>query len=146
MLDCSPVGAPSRALTIACALVLALVPVAAGANRDLRVSVSRLTVPAKLASGKAVSFGVLYTVRGPAARRAQATVRLVLNSDNNTSTYTVTSLPATVRPAIWRWRVTDKLPALKPGSYVATATITLRRGAKVVASTAKTANVQVTTA
>ena len=144
MLDCRPVGAPSRALTIASALVLALVPAAVGANRDLTVSVSQLTVPAKLTGGKPVSFGVLYTVRGPATRRAQATVRLVLNADNTSSRSTVKSLPATVRPANWRWAVTDKLPALEPGSYIATATITLSRAGKVVSTTKQTKPVRVT--
>jgi hypothetical protein len=141
VLDCEPVGATRRSLAIACALVVVFVPAAAGARSDLTVSVSRLSVPATIKSGKAVKFGVLYTVRGPAARSAVATVVLQLNG---TSSYTVTSLPAKVRPAIWRWNVQDTLPAVfSAGRYRAVATITLTRSGKTIARASRTATVRV---
>jgi hypothetical protein len=134
------VGATRRSLAIACALVLAVVPAAAGATRDLRVSDAILTVPSTLQSGQAVSFGVRYVVRGPAERRALATVRLRLSG---ASVYRVSSLPAKVRPAIWKWDVRDTLPALTPGTYSAVATITLTRGGKAIASATKRKTVTV---
>jgi hypothetical protein len=72
VLDCTLVGA-LRSLTIACALVLASVPVAVSARDDLTVTVSRLDVPTKITGGKLASFGVLYIVRGPNSRTALAT-------------------------------------------------------------------------
>jgi hypothetical protein len=72
------VGATRRSLTIACALVLALVPAAAGARRDLTVTVSRLSVPKKITSGSDVGFGVRYVVRGPRGRRGMARVGVLL--------------------------------------------------------------------
>jgi hypothetical protein len=132
------VGAPRRSLAIACALVVAIVP-AAGATSDLTVSVSRLSVPSTIQSGKTVTFGVRYTVRGPAARSAFATVVLELNGK---SRYRVTSLPAKVRPAIWKWNVQDTLPpAFSAGPYRAVATITLTRSGKKIAGTSRTATV-----
>lgn len=139
MLDCGPVGATRRTLAIACALVLAIAPAAsasARANGDLTVTVSRLDVPAKIQSGKRVTFAVRYIVSGPATRRAMATVVLDLRG---ASTYHVTSLPARVRPAIWKWAVTDTLPvALSPGRYKAVVTITLTRQGKAIATTTRT--------
>jgi hypothetical protein len=136
------VGAPRRSLAIACALVVAIVPAAAGATSDLTVSVSRLSVPPTIQSGKTVTFGVRYIVRGPAARSALATVVLELNG---TSRYRVTSLPAKVRPAIWKWNVQDTLPpAFSAGRYRAVATITLTRSGKMIARTSsRTATVTV---
>jgi hypothetical protein len=134
------VGATRRSLAIACALVLAIVPAAAGATRDLTVSVARLTVPASLQSGQPVSFGVRYVVRGPAVRRAMATVTLRLSG---ASVYRVSSLPAKVRPAIWKWDVRDTLPALTPGTYRAVATIMLTRGGKTIASATRATTVTV---
>jgi hypothetical protein len=134
------VGAPRRSLAIACALVLASVPAAIGANRDLTATVARLTVPTTLKSGSRVTFGVRYIVRGPRSRTARATVRLVLRGD---SRYTVASAPATVRPAIWKWSVQDTVPALAPGRYVATATITLTRAGKTITSASRTMRVTV---
>ncbi|MDX6566773.1 MAG: hypothetical protein QOE10_2435 [Gaiellales bacterium] len=131
-------GAPRRSLAIACALVVAIVP-AAGATSDLTVSVSRLSVPSTIQSGKTVTFGVRYVVRGPAARSAFATVVLELNG---TSRYRVASLPAKVRPAIWKWNVQDTLPpAFSAGRYRAVATITLTRSGKKIAGTSRTATV-----
>jgi hypothetical protein len=134
------VGAPRRSLAIACALVLASVPAAIGANRDLTATVARLSVPSPLKSGARVTFGVRYVVRGPSSRTALATVRLVLRGD---SRYTVNSLPATVRPAIWKWSVRDTVPALAPGSYQAIATITLTRAGKTIAQASRTMRVTV---
>jgi nitrogen fixation protein FixH len=135
------VGATRRSLAIACALVVVFVPAAAGAKSDLTVSVSRLSVPATIQSGKTVKFGVLYVVRGPATQSARATVELQLIG---TSRYSVTSLPARVRPAIWRWNVQDTLPAaFSAGHYRAVATITLRRSGKTIARTSRSAPVTV---
>jgi hypothetical protein len=136
------VGATRRSLAIACALVLAIVPAAAGAKADLTVSVSRLTVPPTLQGGQKVAFGVRYVVRGPAGQRALATVALKLTSEG--SLYTVESLPAKVRPAIWKWDVQDTLPALTPGTYRALVTITLTRAGKRIASVRATRSVKVT--
>lgn len=141
MLDFDCVGVPGRSVSIACALALALVPAAGAATRDLSVRVSRFTVPARLASGKTAKFSVRYVVKGPAARRATATVVLELNNKNNR--YTVTSVPARVRPAIWRWDVADTLPGLGAGSYRATATITLRRSGKAIFHTTRATTVSV---
>lgn len=143
MLDCEPVGATRRSLAIACALVVVLVPAAAGASSDLTVSVSRLSVPSTIPSGKTVNFGVLYIVRGPTTRSAFATVVLRLNGPS--SHYTVTSLPAKVRPAIWRWSVQDTLPVtFSSGRYRAVATVTLTRSGKTIArTTSRTINVAV---
>jgi hypothetical protein len=142
VLDCGPVGATRRSLAIACALVFAIVPAAAGAKADLTVSVSRLTVPAALQGGQKVRFGVRYVVRGPAGQRALATVRLRLTGVG--SLYTVSSLPARVRPAIWKWDVQDTLPALTPGAYRAIVTITLTRAGKKIATKQATRRVKVT--
>jgi hypothetical protein len=129
-----------RSLAIACALVFALVPAAVGAKRDLTVRVARLSVPATLKSGTKATFGVRYIVRGPTSRSALATVKLVLRGSN---VYTVTSLPAKVRPAIWRWSVRDTVPALAAGRYQAIATITLTRAGKTIAHTTSTRSVRV---
>jgi hypothetical protein len=142
VLDCGPVGATRRSLAIACALVFAIVPAAAGAKADLTVSVSRLTVPSKLQGGQKVAFGVRYVVRGPAGQRAVAKVALRLNGKG--SLYTVSSLPARVRPAIWKWNVRDTLPALTPGTYRALVTITLTRAGKRIASVRAIRSVKVT--
>jgi hypothetical protein len=135
------VGAPGRSLVIASALVLAFAPAAAGANGDLTVSVSRLSVPSQLQSGKHVSFGVRYIVRGPETRTAMATV--VLRLESKTNTYRVASVPARVRPAIWKWDVADTLPQLGPGKYRATATVTLRRAGKSIFTTSRAITVSV---
>jgi hypothetical protein len=134
------VGAPRRSLAIACALALVLVPAAFGAKRDLTVKVAHLNVPATLKSGTKATFGVRYIVRGPSSRSAIATVTLVLRGSNK---YTVNSLPAKVRPAIWRWSVQDTVPALAAGSYKATATITLTRAGKTIAHASSTKSVRV---
>jgi uncharacterized protein (DUF2141 family) len=122
------VGATRLISAVACASVLALVPAAAGAAGDLTVTVQQLRVsPATIVRGKPVSFAVSYTVRGPNTRRAQATVNLQLTGTRNR--YQVASRPATVRPAIWKWSVTDSLPsALSAGTYNVVATVTLKRG------------------
>jgi len=142
VLDCGPVGATRSPLAIACALVLAIAPAAsasARANGDLTVAVSRLDVPAKIRSGTRVTLAVRYIVNGPATGRATATVVLDLRG---ASTYHVTSRPAKVRPAIWRWAVTDTLPvALSPGRYNAVATITLRRLGKAIATATRSQRV-----
>ena len=52
---------PRAVLTIACALVLAFVPAAVGAKAISPSAVSRLTVPARIKSGKTVRFGVRYS-------------------------------------------------------------------------------------
>jgi hypothetical protein len=137
-----PVGA-LRSLTIACAL-LALVPAtvsAQGAAGDLTVSVSRLDVPARIKGGKPASFGVRYIVRGPTTRTAFATVDLSLTGPN---VYRVNSLPAKVRPAIWKWNVQDTMPAgLAAGKYVAVATVTLKRAGKTIARTSSSQSLRV---
>jgi hypothetical protein len=122
------VGATRLISTVACASVLALVPAAAGAAGDLSVTVQQLRVsPRPIERGAPVSFAVSYTVRGPNTRRAEATVVLQLTGARNR--YRVTSRPATVRPAIWKWSVTDSLPsALSAGPYDVVATVTLVRG------------------
>jgi hypothetical protein len=141
VLDCTPVGA-LRSLTIACALVLASVPVAVGASSDLTVAVSRLDVPTKIKGGKLASFGVRYVVRGPSARTALATVILDLTGPNNNS-YHVDSLPAKVRPAIWRWNVQDTMPQLATGQYRAIATVTLTRAGKTISRTTSSTTLSV---
>ena len=141
MLDCCPVGAPRRSLAIACALVLAVVVPAAAATRDLTVAVSQLTAPKTARGGKAVSFGVRYVVRGPDRRRALATVVLVLTRGKNR--YTVSSLPARVRPAIWKWDVKDTLPPLAPGTYSAVATVKLTRSGATISTARRTTSVTV---
>jgi hypothetical protein len=140
VLDCTPVGALRRALTIACALVLAFVPAAIGANGDLTVTVSRLTVPPRIQSGKTVTFGVRYIVRGPSSRRATAKVTLVLRGENR---FSFSSNAARVRPAIWKWEVQDTVPALAPGTYTAVTTVTLSRAGKTISSATRTAPVRV---
>jgi hypothetical protein len=134
------VGAPRRSLAIACALALVLVPAAYGAKRDLTVSVAHLTVPTTLKSGKKATFGVRYIVHGPSSRSAIATVTLVLRGSNK---YTVNSLPAKVRPAIWRWSVQDTVPALAAGIYKATATVTLTRAGKTIDRATRITSVRV---
>ena len=142
VLDCTLVGA-LRSLTIACALVLAPVPAAFGARGDLTVTVSRLDVPTKITGGKLASFGVRYIVRGPSSRTALATVILNLNGANTNNSYIANSLPARVRPAIWKWNVQDTMPQLAPGQYRAVATVTLMRGGKRIASTRRSATLTV---
>jgi hypothetical protein len=141
VLDFGRVGAPGRSVVIACAAVLVVAPAAVGATRDLTVSVSRLSVPTQLRSGKPVTFGVRYIVRGPARKTATATVELQLNSKTNN--YTVSSLPAKVRPAIWKWDVKDTLPQLGPGRYRAIATVTLKRSGKAISTTRRSITVSV---
>jgi hypothetical protein len=141
VLDCTPVGAPRRSLTIACGLALAFVPSAIAAKGDLSVSVARLTVPPRIQSGKTVSFGVRYIVRGPSSRRAMARVKLVLRGENR---FSFSSNPARVRPAIWKWEVQDTVPALAPGTYVAVTTVTLTRSGKVISTARRQARVRVT--
>jgi hypothetical protein len=125
------VGAKRLSVAITCALVFALVPAASGATGDLGVSVSRLSVPAKIVRGKPTSFVVRYVVRGPVNRRASAKVTLTLLS--NANRYLIVSNPATVHPAIWSWRVTDSLPmTLTRGTYRVIVLVTLKRSGKVV--------------
>jgi hypothetical protein len=119
------------------------VPAALGATGDLTVTVSRLDVPAKITGGKLASFGVLYIVRGPSSRTALATVILNLNGANTNSSYIANSLPARVRPAIWRWNVQDTMPQLAPGQYRAVATVTLTRAGKKIAITRRSATLTV---
>ena len=140
MLDCTLVGA-LRSLTIACALVLASVPVAVSAKGDLTVTVSRFDVPTRITGGKVASFGVRYIVRGPSSHTAFATVTLNLNGPNNS--YRANSLPARVRPAIWKWNVQDTMPQLAPGQYRAVATVTLTRAGKKIATTHRAATLTV---
>jgi hypothetical protein len=123
--------------------MLALVPAASGAVGDLTVTVQQLrVVPSTIERGKPVSFAVSYTVRGPQKQRAQATVELELTGPRNR--YQVASRPATVRPAIWQWSVTDSLPvALSAGSYNVVATITLVRGKTRISRAKKTSTVTV---
>jgi hypothetical protein len=137
------VGATRLLSAVACAMVLAFVPAASGATGDLTVTVSQLDVQTTIERGKPVSFGVTYTVRGPAKRRAQAMIALVLTGSQRIG-YKLKSLPATVRPAIWEWSVTDKLPPeLSAGKYKVVATITLVRGTTRVAQAQKTSTVTV---
>jgi hypothetical protein len=117
-----------------------LVPAAFGAKRDLTVRVSHLTVPTTLKSGTKTTFGVRYIVRGPTSRSAIATVSLVFRGSNS---YRINSLPAKVRPAIWRWSVQDRVPALAAGRYQATATVTLKRAGKTISHATSTQSVQV---
>jgi hypothetical protein len=113
-------------------MALAFVPAASGATGDLTVTVSKLNVQSTIERGKPVRFGVTYTVRGPLKRHALATVALALTGQR--TRYTVASAPATVRPAIWKWSVTDTLPSgLTAGKYRVVATITLVRGTRQVA-------------
>lgn len=108
-------------------MALAFVPAASGATGDLTVTVSKPSVQPTIRRGKPVRFGVTYTVRGPLKRRARATVALALTGQP--TRYTVASRPATVRPAIWKWSVTDTLPpGLDAGTYKLVVTITLVRG------------------
>jgi hypothetical protein len=148
VLDFGPVGAPGRSVVIACAAALALTPAARAfapaalvATPDLKVRVSQLSIPSKLQSGKPVSIGVRYIVRGPARKTAMATVRFQLNSKTNR--YEVASLPAKVRPAIWRWDVKDTLPQLGAGKYTAIATVTLTRAGKTLFTTKRSLTVTV---
>jgi hypothetical protein len=141
VLDFGRVGVPGRSVVIACTAALVLAPAAATATRDLTVGISRLSVPVKLRSGQPVSFGVRYVVRGPATRTAMATVVLQLTSKTNR--YRVSSLPARVRPAIWKWDVKDTLPRLAAGKYTAIATVTLRRSGKAIYTTRRTIGVSV---
>jgi hypothetical protein len=141
VLDCVPVGVPGRFVILACALALVCAPAAPAAPRDLSVRVSKLAVPLRLKSGTKVSFGVRYVVQGPATRRAMATVELVLSSPTNR--YRVASLPAKVRPAIWKWSVRDTLPELGPGRYSAVATVTLRRSGKQISRVIRRLTVRV---
>ena len=138
-------GATRLLSAFAIAMALAFVPAASGATGDLTVTVSRLNVQPTIERGKPVSFGVTYTVRGPVKRRALAKVALALTGRAGQRTrYTVASRPATVRPAIWKWSVTDTLPpGLTPGKYRAVATITLMRGKTRVARALRTATVTV---
>ena len=126
-------------------MALAFVPAASGATGDLTVTVSKLNVQSTIQRGKPVRFGVTYTVRGPLKRRALATVALSMTPQAGQRTrYTVASRPATVRPAIWKWSVTDTLPpGLTPGRYRVVATITLKRGKTRVARATRTATVTV---
>jgi hypothetical protein len=123
-------------------MALAFVPAASGATGDLTVTVSKLNVQPTIERGKPVRFGVTYAVRGPLKRRARATVALALTGPR--SRYTVASAPASVRPAIWKWSVTDTLPpGLIPGKYRVVATITLVRGTTRVARAQKISTVTV---
>jgi hypothetical protein len=136
------VGAVRLFLAPVAALTLVLVPTAVGAPSDLSVSVGTLTAPPRIALGNTVPFSVRYTVQGPAAKRADATVVLVLADKRNR--YRITSLAAKVRPAIWVWRVTDTLPkSLDRGAYTVTATVMLKRNKKTFASAKKTMKVTV---
>jgi hypothetical protein len=133
------VGAKRLSVAITCALLFALVPAARGAKGDLGVAVARLTVPAKIVRGKPTSFIVRYVVHGPANRRASAKVTLTLSS--NANRYRIVSNPAIVHPAIWSWRVTDRLPmSLTQGKYTVVALVTLQRSGKLVGQTSKRAS------
>ncbi len=126
-------------------MALAFVPAASGATGDLTVTVTKLDVQSTIQRGKLVRFGVKYTVRGPLKRRALATVALSMTPQAGQRTrYTVASRPATVRPAIWQWGVTDTLPSgLTAGRYRVVATITLKRGKTRVARATRIATVTV---
>jgi hypothetical protein len=136
------VGATRLFPALVAVLALVLVPAATAATGELTVGVGKLTAPSTITLGKPASFGVRYTVRGPLAKRAEATVVLVLADKRNR--YRITSLPAKVRPAIWVWRVVDTLPtSLAKGAYTVTATVTLSRGKKAFKTARKTMTVSV---
>jgi hypothetical protein len=129
------VGATRLSVVCACALALVAAPSSVAATGDLAVSISRLQVPAKITRGKTTTLSVRYVVRGPASRRARATVVVVLAGANNR--YQISSKSTTVRPAIWSWGWKDALPkVLGKGRYSVTATVTLTRSGKTF-STAK---------
>ena len=117
VLHCGPVGATRLLSAVAFAMALAFVPAASGATGDLTVTVSTLNVQSTIQRGKPVTLRRDLHRARPAQRRALATVALALTGQAGQRTrYTVASRPATVRPAIWKWRVTDTLPrALHPG-------------------------------
>ncbi|MEO9173887.1 MAG: hypothetical protein ABI317_00130 [Gaiellales bacterium] len=124
-------------MAIICALAVGVVPAASGATGDLAVTVARLKVPTKIVRGEQTSFVVRYVVRGPADKRASATVTLTLKGSANR--YQFVSRPATVRPAIWSWSVTDSLPkTLSTGKYSVIARVTLKRSGKLVGHTSAT--------
>lgn len=124
-------GAKRLFPALACALALLSAPAAPAATGDLRVSVGSLKIPRAIRLGRSATFAIGYTVRGPARRRAVAKVELKLDDTRNI--YRIVSNPTTVRAAVWSWKVTDQLPkSLDPGRYAVTATVTLRRGGKVV--------------
>jgi hypothetical protein len=121
------VGAPRRSIALSAAvLLLAGASSAASAKGDLRVSVGRLTPPKSITIGQSATFTVRYIVQGPLARKASATVQLLLQDGRNR--YLIKSDPHAVSPAIWTWTVTDNLPKqFDAGVYKVTAVVTLKR-------------------
>jgi hypothetical protein len=121
------VGAPRRSIALSAAvLLLAGASPAASAKGDLTVSVGKLAPPKSIALGRPATFTVRYIVRGPLARKASATVQLLLQDGRNR--YLIKSNPHAVTPAIWTWTVTDELPRqFDTGDYKVTATVTLKR-------------------
>jgi hypothetical protein len=127
------------------ALLLAVVPSAAGAKGDLSVAVGKLQPPKTIQIGQSARFTVRYIVRGPLTRRASATVSLLLDDGRNR--YLIRSAPARVSPAIWTWTVTDQLPPkFTAGDYTVTATVTLKRNSKSLARATAVKDVTVTAA
>jgi hypothetical protein len=127
------VGATRLSVVCACALALVIAPASVAATGDLAVSVSRLEVPVKIATGKRTTLSVRYVVHGPASRRAKATVVVVLLGASNK--YQISSNATVVRPAIWNWAWKDVLPkALAKGRYRVTATVRLTRSGKTIAT------------
>jgi hypothetical protein len=75
-----------------------------------------LNVQPTIERGKPVSFGVTYTVHGLPQRRALAKVALAPTGQTGQRALHSRVSAATVRPAVWKWRVTDTLPpGLTPG-------------------------------
>ncbi len=137
------VGATRLSVVCACALALVAAPGSVAATGDLTVSVSRLQVPAKIVTGKTTTLSVRYVVRGPASRRAKATVMVVLLGTTNR--YQISSRPTMVRPAIWSWGWKDALPkAIGKGRYHVTATVTLTRDGKTLSTAKRTGTTHVT--
>ncbi len=130
VLHCGPVGATRLLSAIACAMALAFVPAASGATGDLTVTVSTLNVQSTIQRGKPVTLRRdLHRARPAHAARARHRRARADRTAGQRTRYTVASRPATVRPAIWKWSVTDTLPpALAAGTYKVVATITLVRG------------------
>ena len=105
VLDCRHVGA-LRFLTVACALVLAVVP-PLPVRRSTSPSGCRGSTCRRGSRAARSRASVCGTSCGDRAR-APRSRRFDLSATE--SAYNVNSLPARVRPAIWKWDVRDTMP------------------------------------
>jgi hypothetical protein len=126
------------ALVVAALLTLPAVAGARPAADHARVSLDQVTVvrlsdgaPVRVVHrGQSALYRAQYTVRG-----GSGTGRLVMRLRNPHWLFTISSKAQHLHPGVWRFAARAAVPVRFPaGDYTLTTTVSLRRGAKTVAT------------